>query len=182
MFVGGDPDKPMIIGALYNATDPSPFQLPNEKTRSGFRTRSSPGGLGFNERSFEDARSDEQIFLHAQKNLDEAALSGIDRLELSSDAEIHLKLGNSSIRVTKDSIELSAATIVTSGEGGKLSVTKDGLCVSGTSRRAPRCEGSPKGTHLRSREGTHPAITIFPRRRRCLSPRAGCRRSPCARR
>ena len=34
-----------------------------------------------------------------------------------------------------------------------------------------RC--SPKRTHLRSREGTHPAITTFPRRRRCLSTRAG---------
>ena len=52
-------------------------------------------------------------------------------------------------------------------------------------RRRFECEllrCSSKGTHLCSREGTHPAITTFPRRRRCLSTRAGYRRDPYARR
>ena len=71
VFEGGDTDKPMILGSLYNGTPPPPFLLPGDKTRSGFRTQSSPGGAGFNELSFEDAATSEQIYLHAQRDLDE---------------------------------------------------------------------------------------------------------------
>ena len=70
-FIGGDEDKPMVTGCVYNATHPVPFQLPADRTRSGIRTQSSPGGDGFNELSFEDAKSAEQIYLHAQRDLDE---------------------------------------------------------------------------------------------------------------
>ncbi len=70
-FEGGDPDKPLVLGSVNNGTHPPPFQLPGDKTRSGLRTQSSPGGVGFNELSFEDAAGQEQVFLHAQKNLDE---------------------------------------------------------------------------------------------------------------
>jgi type VI secretion system secreted protein VgrG len=72
VFEGGDPDKPMVLGSLYNGTHPSPFVLPRDKTRSGWRTQSSPGGKGFNELSFEDAAGGEQVYLHAQRDLDEA--------------------------------------------------------------------------------------------------------------
>lgn len=71
VFEGGDTDKPMILGSLYNGTHPPPFQLPSDKTRSGWRTQSSPGGSGFNELSFEDAATNEQIYVHAQRDLDE---------------------------------------------------------------------------------------------------------------
>ncbi|MBK6514938.1 MAG: type VI secretion system tip protein VgrG [Polyangiaceae bacterium] len=55
-FDGGDPDRPIVLGCLYNATHPMPFALPRDKTRSGIRTRSVPGTAGSNELSFEDAR------------------------------------------------------------------------------------------------------------------------------
>lgn len=71
VFEGGDPDKPLVTGCVYNGTHPTPFSLPGDKTRSGWRTQSSPGGGGFNELSFQDAAAREQIYLHAQRNLDE---------------------------------------------------------------------------------------------------------------
>jgi uncharacterized protein involved in type VI secretion and phage assembly len=71
IFEGGDPDKPIVLGSIYNGTHPSPFVLPQDKTRSGWRTQSSPGGKGFNELSFEDAASAEQIYMHAQRDHDE---------------------------------------------------------------------------------------------------------------
>jgi type VI secretion system secreted protein VgrG len=70
-FEGGDPDKPMVLGSVYNGTHPMPFLLPGDKTRSGIRTQSTPGGGGFNELSFEDATGNEQIYIHAQKNMNE---------------------------------------------------------------------------------------------------------------
>jgi type VI secretion system secreted protein VgrG len=70
-FLGGDPDRPVIIGSLYNATHLTPEPLPQRLTRSGIRTQTSPGGGGFNELSFEDAAGVERVFLHAQKDLEE---------------------------------------------------------------------------------------------------------------
>jgi type VI secretion system secreted protein VgrG len=70
-FLNGDQDCPVVLGCVPNAIHPSPFILPGDKTRSGIKTESSPGGGGFNELSFEDAKAQEQIFLHAQRDLDE---------------------------------------------------------------------------------------------------------------
>lgn len=73
-FLGGDTDRPVVVGSLYNGTHAPPFKLPLEKTRSGFRTTSSPGGAGHNELSFEDAAGSEQVRIHAQRDLDEVVL------------------------------------------------------------------------------------------------------------
>jgi type VI secretion system secreted protein VgrG len=70
-FVGGDVDAPVVAGCVYNATHPLPFKLPAEKTRSGIRTQTTPGGGGFNELSFEDRKGEEEIALHAQGDLNE---------------------------------------------------------------------------------------------------------------
>ncbi len=70
-FDGGDPDKPIVLGCLYNGTHPTTFPPSSDKTRSGIRTNSSPGGAGFNELSFEDKTGAEQVYLHAQRDLDE---------------------------------------------------------------------------------------------------------------
>ena len=70
-FIGGDVDRPVVVGCLANAVHPTPFELPKDKSRSGWRTQSTPGGEGFNEFSFEDHHGKEQVFLHAQRDLDE---------------------------------------------------------------------------------------------------------------
>jgi type VI secretion system secreted protein VgrG len=69
-FLEGDPDRPMITGRVYHGTNNPPYSLPDEKTKSTIKTQSSPGGGGFNELRFEDKKGNEQIFVHAQKNLD----------------------------------------------------------------------------------------------------------------
>jgi type VI secretion system secreted protein VgrG len=50
---------------------PSSYPLPANKTRTVFKTLSSPGGSGFNELRIEDKKGAEQIFLHAQRDWDE---------------------------------------------------------------------------------------------------------------
>ena len=69
-FVDGDPDRPMVIGVVNNADALPTYALPEHKTRSGIKTRSSPGGRGFNEIRFEDKAGKEQVFLHAQRDYD----------------------------------------------------------------------------------------------------------------
>ena len=42
-FLEGDPDRPLVVGSVYNAEQTVPFALPGNKTQSGLRTRSSHG-------------------------------------------------------------------------------------------------------------------------------------------
>jgi len=69
-FEEGDPDRPLITGSVYNGDQVPPYELPANKTRSVIKTNSSKGGGGSNEISFEDKKDNEQLFLHAQKDLD----------------------------------------------------------------------------------------------------------------
>jgi type VI secretion system secreted protein VgrG len=68
-FLEGDPDKPLIVGAVYNAQQMPPFSLPGEKTKSGTKSESSKGGGGFNQIVFEDLKGSEDIIIHAQKDM-----------------------------------------------------------------------------------------------------------------
>jgi type VI secretion system secreted protein VgrG len=71
-FLEGDPDRPLIVGSVYNGTHATPYPLPAEKTRSGVRSRSDGGGAeDFNEIRFEDKKGSEELFVHAQKDLRE---------------------------------------------------------------------------------------------------------------
>ena len=74
----GDPDRPLITGRVYNAAQMPPWELPANKTQSGFLTRSSKGGApgeglrdgagAANALRFEDKAGAEQLWLHAQQD------------------------------------------------------------------------------------------------------------------
>jgi type VI secretion system secreted protein VgrG len=68
-FLEGDPDRPIIVGSVYNAANMPPFPLPAEKTKSGIKSESSKGGGGFNQIVFEDLKGSEDIIVHAQKDM-----------------------------------------------------------------------------------------------------------------
>ena len=70
-FLEGDPDQPLVTGCLNHKQNVVPYDLPANKTRSVFKTLSSPGGAGFNELRIEDKKGAEQIFLHAERDWDE---------------------------------------------------------------------------------------------------------------
>ncbi len=70
-FLEGDPDRPIITGRVYNAEQMPPYKLPDHQTRSGIKTRSTKGGGGsnYNEIRFEDKKGQEEIHIHAERNL-----------------------------------------------------------------------------------------------------------------
>ncbi|MEW7314511.1 type VI secretion system tip protein TssI/VgrG [Buttiauxella gaviniae] len=70
-FVQGNPDFPLVTGSVYNGQNKLPFALPDEKTESGFVTRSSSnGGMEDGHRlSFNDKKDEEKLTIIAQKDL-----------------------------------------------------------------------------------------------------------------
>ncbi|MDB5215877.1 MAG: hypothetical protein JWO86_3804 [Myxococcaceae bacterium] len=68
-FEHGDPDRPVVVGRLYNATYLPPYALPARKTVSTLMSYSSPDGAGHNELRIDDAAGAEHVHLHAQKDL-----------------------------------------------------------------------------------------------------------------
>lgn len=86
-FIGGDPDRPILVGRVYTNLQKTPYKLPDNKTQSGWQSRSSPGGGGdnYNELMFEDRKGQELVRMQAEKDLtklvkhDEAVTIGHDR-------------------------------------------------------------------------------------------------------
>jgi type VI secretion system secreted protein VgrG len=76
-FQEGDPDQPIIIGSVYNSDQMPPYlgdgldsKHPKDNKISGIKTNTTLGGEGFNEWRFDDTKGKEQIFFHAERNMD----------------------------------------------------------------------------------------------------------------
>ena len=92
-FLEGDPDQPIVVGSVYNADQMPPYKLPDNKTLSGVRSRSSLQGStdNFNEIRFEDKKGSEQLIIHAEKDMLESVEN--DTQEYVGDNRF-LKVGN----------------------------------------------------------------------------------------
>jgi len=144
-FLDGDPDRPLVTGAVYNGQNPPPVELPGEKTRSTLRTDSSPGSWGSNELRFEDAKDAEQVYLHAQKD---------ERIEVRND-EAQEVGADETLAVKKDrALEahgnqaLSVTGADSSGVGGAQTLTVAG-----------KRETAVAGGHT-ERVGVQQAVTV----------------------
>ncbi|WP_394841012.1 type VI secretion system tip protein VgrG [Pendulispora brunnea] len=69
-FIDGDIDRPVVIGAVYNGVDTQPYKMPADVANSTWKTKSVPGGAGFNEITQDNHAGQEKIYIHAQKNMD----------------------------------------------------------------------------------------------------------------
>ena len=70
-FLEGDPDRPIITGRVYNAEQTVPYDLPDNQTQSGIKTRSSKDGTAdnFNEIRLEDKKGEEDLLIHAERTM-----------------------------------------------------------------------------------------------------------------
>jgi len=107
-FLEGDPDRPLVTGSVYNGANPPPLDLPADKTRSTLRSASSPGSDGSNELRFEDAKGQEQVFLHAQRDLSVVVendatrkVGGNETIQVDKDRSRQVG-GNQTLQVARD--------------------------------------------------------------------------------
>ncbi|MFL5359305.1 type VI secretion system Vgr family protein [Archangium sp.] len=107
-FLEGNPDRPLIAGTVYNGGNPTPYALPDDKTKSTLKSASSLGSDGFNEFRIEDAAGQEEIFTHAQKDEDlvtendkDQEVRGYEDLLVKKDRSITVE-GNAYLDVARD--------------------------------------------------------------------------------
>ncbi|PIZ32755.1 MAG: hypothetical protein COY39_04530 [Alphaproteobacteria bacterium CG_4_10_14_0_8_um_filter_37_21] len=119
-FMDGDPDRPLIMGCVYNGDNMPPYEG-TENTKSTFMTNSSKDGEGYNELCFEDKKNEEKIFIHAQKDMNlvienertEEIVEGDDTLTITAGSKtisldgestrylVEIKDGDKDLEITK---------------------------------------------------------------------------------
>lgn len=160
-YIEGNPDLPLVVGAVVNDQHKPPYELPANKTQSGLKSESSDG-VGFpdtyNEIKFEDRKDQEVLEIRTEKdhkitvnNIEtrdigerydgggysrETTLKkGDDKLDVQNGKldvealkEINLKVGQSTIKMTPGSIEITSPTITIHSQA-LTEVKSDGMLV-----------------------------------------------------
>jgi type VI secretion system secreted protein VgrG len=153
-FLEGDPDQPLITGSVYNAEQVVPYNLPKEQTKSTMKSDSSKGHGGFNELRFEDKKGSEQIFLHAQKDMDQRVkndsrewigkdrhliVKGKQKELVEGDKHLNVKMNHTekvgqvlSIKAGQKVVIEAGMEISLKAAGGFIDIGPAGIYISGT--------------------------------------------------
>ncbi len=140
-FFEGDPDQPVVVGRVHNSATRVPLALPAQKTRSTWKSESTPGGGGWNELTFEDAKGEELVYLRAERDLErlvkvneavtiggslQTAIGENESRDITGDQTLHVA-GNRSSQVDgSETIAVSEELRLQIGESGTgMAVSKD---------------------------------------------------------
>lgn len=130
-FLEGDPDRPLVLGRVYNGEKTPPYALPGAKASGSLKSMSSPGGGGHNEIKLADSGGSQGFSVHAQKDLN--VIVGHDKSEeVGVDEAQHIsKNANTTVGVDEStsiagSQALDVGAVLSNQVSGNQSVTIGG--------------------------------------------------------
>jgi type VI secretion system secreted protein VgrG len=142
-FLEGDPDQPIITGRVYNAVNMPPYTLPDKKTQSGIKSRSSKGGSSsnFNEIRFEDLKGQEELHLQAEKDMstlvknNQSASVGVDRsLSVGSNETVSIGKNRTETVGTNEKIDIGSNRTETVGADESVTIGANQTLTVGSNR------------------------------------------------
>jgi type VI secretion system secreted protein VgrG len=148
-YLDGDPDRPLVTGRVYNGLNAYPYPLPGERNRSGVKSQ-TVGGSGFNEVSYDDTAGEEELFLHAQRDLKNVVKNDHTR-SVGNDETVSvgnnrtLEVGN----ILNEFVEALALINVKEGQAS-LSLDKDGNGLLNTTTELTTSVGTAASTKMAS--------------------------------
>jgi type VI secretion system secreted protein VgrG len=104
-FENGDPERPLIVGSVYNDRNMPPFEMPANATRAGIKSFSMSGDanavadpmMNFNGLVFHDAQGEEHTELHSERSSFQTSeyahihnVNGIHRINVSDRHSLHV--------------------------------------------------------------------------------------------
>jgi len=135
-YLNGNPDRPLIVGCVYNATNMPADALPDNKTRSNIQSNSSTGGGGFNQLRFEDKKGSEEVYFQAQKDYNKLVKNDETVTIDKGNRSITVNTGDNSLTVSKgnNSVTVSqkdnSLTVSQGNNSTTISQGNDSLTVS----------------------------------------------------
>ncbi len=126
-FLDGDPDRPLVTGAVYNELHKPHHELPGAKHKTVFMTRSFPNGAkdNFNELTFHDEKDKEKVYFHAERDF-ERVVEHADVLKIGEKEDGGQEVtivGDQKFEITKGARESTIKS------GDKLTVTSGDISV-----------------------------------------------------
>lgn len=121
-FINGNPDRPIVVGRVYSADHKPVYELPKHKTRAVWRTKTykkdagvghsgaialDTGAPGANEIRFEDKTGEEELLIHAEKDMN-IRVRDKETHRIGHDQEFEVKVNRKKIIGKDETVEIGA--------------------------------------------------------------------------
>jgi type VI secretion system secreted protein VgrG len=119
-FLEGDPDRPLVVGCVYNGDNTTPSILPQDKNWSGVKSDSTKGHHGHNYIIFNDTKGEENFYLVAEKD-HEVKVRDSETRTIGHNRNTTIKQGDDELVLEK------GGRLVACSKGGHTTMTAQGI-------------------------------------------------------
>ncbi|MEZ4296119.1 MAG: type VI secretion system tip protein TssI/VgrG [Polyangiaceae bacterium] len=120
-FLEGDPDRPVVLGRVYNPEQAPPYAQPGAAADGSLKTRSTPGGGGINEIKMSDTAGSQGFSISAQKDMN--VTTGNDKNETVAVDETHSVGSNYAVSIgSNETVKVGANQSINVGNAFQIQV------------------------------------------------------------